>query len=391
MVLFGLLVFGVVLLAAIFWAGLVQRHVHIWFIPYIKHQWRMRSVKVTADSPVHILFCFADHYEPYCAKATHEKAMARVRRWTEEYPAFADKFRDADGRPPQHSFFYPEEEYNEAALDEISALCKQGYGEIEVHLHHDQDTEQGLRNKLESFTKILHTRHDALSQINGRPVYAFIHGNWALDNSCADGKWCGVNNELIVLRETGCYADFTLPSAPSEAQTRTVNSIYYAKDDPLQPKSHDQGQPMHVGGKPWGDLLMIQGPLGLNWKRRKFGIWPRVESGDMPDDTIPISQRVAGWVNARVHVEGRPEWLFVKVYTHGCVDRFLVHLLGSAMDELHRELQSQFNDGKNHQLHYVTAREMFNIAKAAESGKSGNPNQYRDFVLPRPKNRSFTA
>ncbi|MEJ7636728.1 MAG: hypothetical protein WKF75_01760 [Singulisphaera sp.] len=52
-----------------------------------------------------------------------------------------------------------------------------------------------------------------------------------------------VNNEIDVLRETGCYADFTLPSAPSPTQTRQINSIYYASDDPRRPKSHDRGSP----------------------------------------------------------------------------------------------------------------------------------------------------
>ena len=33
--------------------------------------------------------------------------------------------------------------------------------------------------------------------------------------SLPDGRWCGLNNELILLRDLGCYADFTLPSAPS--------------------------------------------------------------------------------------------------------------------------------------------------------------------------------
>ena len=37
--------------------------------------------------------------------------------------------------------------------------------------------------------------------------FGFIHGNWCLDNSRADGRWCGLNNELILLRELGCYAD----------------------------------------------------------------------------------------------------------------------------------------------------------------------------------------
>jgi hypothetical protein len=38
-------------------------------------------------------------------------------------------------------------------------------------------------------------------------------------------------------------------------------------------------------------------------------------------------------------------------------------------------------------LHYVTAREAYNIVKAAEAGHSGNPNDYRDFAVARPANR----
>jgi hypothetical protein len=35
-------------------------------------------------------------------------------------------------------------------------------------------------------------------------------------------------------------------------------------------------------------------------------------------------------------------------------------------------------------LHYVTAREIFNIAKSSMEGKRGNPAEYRDYVLPPP-------
>jgi hypothetical protein len=38
-------------------------------------------------------------------------------------------------------------------------------------------------------------------------------------------------------------------------------------------------------------------------------------------------------------------------------------------------------------LHYVTAREAYNIARAAEAGHSGDPNDYRDFLVPPPANR----
>ena len=38
-------------------------------------------------------------------------------------------------------------------------------------------------------------------------------------------------------------------------------------------------------------------------------------------------------------------------------------------------------------LHYVTAREAYNIVKAAEAGCSGDPNDYRDYLIPPPANR----
>jgi hypothetical protein len=41
---------------------------------------------------------------------------------------------------------------------------------------------------------------------------------------------------------------------------------------------------------------------------------------------------------------------------------------------MHEHLESVYNDGKNYVLHYVTAREMYNIVKAAEAGKSGDPH-----------------
>ena len=44
--------------------------------------------------------------------------------------------------------------------------------------------------------------------------------------------------------------------------------------------------------------------------------------------------------------------------------------------------ESKYNYGVNYKLHYVTAREAYNIVKAAEAGKAGNPGEYRDFVIP---------
>ena len=364
------------------WRLLRSRNMELWIGSYLR-----RTPPLVTDRPVHVMFCFVDHFEPMWHGADVDTQRARVDRWCKEYRELAGKHRDADGRPPQHSFFYPEEEYAPEYLDKLAELCADGYGEIEVHLHHDNDTEANFRESITRFCRILHERHGAIPRdpVSGELRFGFIHGNWCLDNSRPDGRWCGINNELILLRELGCYADFTMPSAPSDTQTRTINSIYYASDDPRAPKSHDDGTPVRVGGHASGDLMLIQGPLGLNWRKRKFGVIPSIENADVRGGQPPSPGRVDDWVRTGVHVEGRPEWVFVKIHTHGTQEADMDTLLGAPTDAMHSYLEKAYNDGKRHVLHYVSAREAYNIAKAAEAGLEGNPHDYRDYVLPAPR------
>jgi len=366
---------------AVVWLAIRSRNMQVWLPAYLR-----RRAPARGEGPVHVMFCFVDHYEPMWGKADEATQRARVDRWCRDYRALASKHRDADGRPPQHSFFYPEEEYVEEYLDKIAALCADGYGEIEIHLHHDNDTEANFRQTMSRFCRMLHERHGALPRdpATGELRFAFIHGNWSLDNSRPDGRWCGLNNELILLRELGCYADFTLPSAPSDTQTRTINSIYYATDDPAKPKSHDTGVPVRVGGAASGDLMIVQGPLALNWRERRMGVMPRIENADIRRTQPPTPARVDDWVRTGIHVEGRPEWVFVKIHTHGTQEGDMDTLLGAPSEAMYAHLERAYNDGRNYVLHYVTAREAYNIIKAAEAGKRGNPGEYRDFVLPPP-------
>jgi hypothetical protein len=377
-------VLSVLLLAALV-LGLARRNVHQWFAAHFARSRWMAGQRVRdVSGPVHVMFLFTDHYEPLAARADDATARQRVQRWLDEYPVLARRFVDSDGCHPKHSFFYPEEEYRPELLDMVGQICRQGLGEVEVHLHHDNDTADGLREKLTRFVRDLHQRHGMLPVLDGRPRFGFIHGNWALDNSRGDGRWCGVDNELLVLAEQDCYADFTLPSAPNDTQTRTVNSIYYATDDPCHPKSHDQGVPLQAGRPGGGDLLIFQGPLALNWQRRKLGLWPRLENADIEPHDVPVAERVALWLKQWVHVHGRPEWVFIKVHTHGAHERNANWILGQEFVRLHEALQAQCNDGQRFKLHYVSAREAYNIAKAAEAGHTGDPGRFRDFVLPRP-------
>src|SRR5262249_34214841 len=141
----------------------------------------------------------------------------------------------------------------------------------------------------------------------GEVTYCFIHGNWALCNARADGRCCGVDNEIDILRETGCRVDMTMPAAPSETQTPTINSIYYAVNRP-GPGSHNTGTPVGAAPAPEGGLMLIQGPLLFDWGRRKFGLLPSIENACIQSSQPPTMERVKLWLRARVQVPQRPDW-----------------------------------------------------------------------------------
>jgi hypothetical protein len=51
---------------------------------------------------------------------------------------------------------------------------------------------------------------------------------------------------------------------------------------------------------------------------------------------------------------------------------------------MHETLNELCNDGTRYKLHYVTARQAYNLAKAAERGLGGDPRQWMDLVVDRP-------
>jgi hypothetical protein len=224
---------------------------------------------------------------------------------------------------------------------------------VDVHIHHDGEGERNFLDRMAGFIDVLATRHGLLRRHEGRIVFGFIHGNWALDNARPDGRWCGLNNELTLLRDLGCYADFTLPAVPDPSQAGLVNTIYWATDDPARPRSHATGVPVAPGSPGHGDLLMIPGPLDLDFTGRHA--WkPRIETGELGANARPGPHRVRLWLRAAPRLGGEA---FVKLFAHGAQERHSAALLEGELDRLFTGVRETCVQS-GVELRYVTAWEM---------------------------------
>ncbi len=358
---------------------LKQKNLHTWMRGWARHL-VARATAPRASGTRHLLFALCDHYEPLWGKTDDATGHARVAAWVDGYPALG-RYRDAEGRPPRHSWFFPGEEYRPGFLDGLATLARGGFGEVEVHLHHDADTRDTLRAKLDETLRLL-GGHGHLSRDGaGGYQWAFIHGNWCLANGRPDGRWCGVDDELTLLHELGCYADFTFPSAPDPCQSDMVDLIYWPTGDLERRRAYDAGERARVGAAHDDRLLMITGPLALV---RKGAVGVRIENGALTGDDPPTPARVHSWVDQGITVAGRPDWVFVKVHTHGALESTAASLLGDGGAALHDTLAAHYNDGARWRLHYVTAREMYNVARAAMDGKGGEPGAWLDYAVPPP-------
>jgi hypothetical protein len=330
-----------------------------------------------ADVPIDVIVLVADHYEP-ARRFGDKAAVESVRAWCQEYEGIACKHSDADGRPPQHTWFYRYDYPNAGCVQELCRSVFRGYGEIEFHLHHGHDNHEAvastLREGVEWFGQFGAMRS---AEAQPRHCFGYVAGNSALDNGAGDDSLSGCNTEIRALAEAGCYADFTFPSLGSRAQPRLTNTIYYATEDGLA-KSYNKGVEVAVGRPPSGDLMIFNGPVAIDLGRGC------ISDGSIENTSPPHPSRLRAWLSAHVHVLGRPEWVFIKLHTHAMQNRD--SFLSPDCDAMFASM-GQYWSRPPFRLHYVTAREAYNIVKAAEAGQSGNPNAYRNFLVPPPANR----
>lgn len=352
------------------------------WLPY--YLWEKMIPKESADETklIHIFVCIVDHFEPFVGGVDSNNALARVETWKKEYPKFAKKHLDSEGKPLQHTWFYPPH-LDHNLLPYLVEMCNDGYGEIEMHLHHNHmkpfpDNSETLKKKINDCIDD-YGKYGIFKQPDGTARFAFIHGDWSLDNS-GGPHICGVNDELTILKDCGCYADFTFPCL-SQSQPAMVNQIYYAIDNLKKPKSYNRGIPVTINRRgPKNGLMLIQGIIGLRYdkvKKTKVAI----DYSDLSINNNPNTGRVQYWVNNALTIRGQPNYKFIKLHTHGAPEYNWEANWGKDADDAFFSLNNLYNDGKKYCLHYVTAREMYNYIIMVERGVSEYSSDYNDFMI----------
>jgi hypothetical protein len=371
-----------------------------WSLPWLSRYplWRagemarqtLRRLRTRAgNGRAHLILVVANHFEPSWDERYGMVDLAtqrtRVDEWCKEARAIGRATRDCDGTPFRHTYFYPAEQYHRPLLEQLAELEADGLGEVEVHLHHGvekPDTAENLRRALEEFRDLLSEEHQCLSRLDGigQPRYAFVHGNLALANSMG-GRCCGVDSEMRILAETGCYADLTLPAAPLQPQTPRINALYQCGRPLDEPVPHWTGKNLRVGAKITWPVLLT-GPLVFDWGRRRRGLpAPRIDDGALTASYPLTAERLRRWRSAGICVHGRPEWIFIKLYCHGFFTNDQAATIGEPARRLLQEaLEWADRDGR-FKIHFATAREAFNIALAAVDGRGGEPGGYRNYRL----------
>ena len=345
------------------------RKLYIWLPDYIRWAW---SRPHSLPKPIHVFFLIGDHFEPGVN-------LSLTERWQNEYPALADRHHDSGGRRLQHTWFYPVEQKIDENMQALRGFAAQGYGETELHLHHFNDTYESGLVRYKSGIAYLQ-KYGFAKTVDGGTHFAFIHGNSGLDNSLGP-RLCGINTELRLLRDLGCFADFTFPNIGDESQPSLVNQIYEATDDE-RPKSYDRGARLSVNRHASGDLLMFTGPVLIQPSFNARQLFWSIETSDLHPNYPASRNRVDLWMQAAIHIEGRPDWIFIKISFHGAQSpEALEASIGPEFDRALSYLESRYNDGRNYVLHYVTAREAYNLARAAEANRQGDPKLYLNWVI----------
>ena len=279
-------------------------------------------------------------------------------------------------------------------------IATPGWGETEVHLHHgmhEPDTAENTRRQLTEFRDQLAFRHRCLSTEDGCTAALRLRarkfcarkfrGRTFLRRRFGDAD-SGRNRLLCRLHAAdGAVA----PRADREESIRctsvgcrSIRPRHIAKD-----RSRRRPRAANFSAD-------CAGAAADRFCADRCAAGTVIENGAITG-FMPMSlRRLAFWKRARVHVQGRPDWLFIKLHCHGMDPTQQDAVIGDRFPQVSRAT-GRAEPQRKETLHFVTAREMANILLAACDGRDGNPGDYRDYRfkriagLPVPDGKSGSA
>jgi hypothetical protein len=118
----------------------------------------------------------------------------------------------------------------------------------------------------------------------------------------------------------------------------------------------------------------------LDFHRSSRNGWGRFETAALTGANPPSIRRLRLWKKAGIAVQGRPDWLFIKLHCHSMSPNDRDALVGDSFRSFMSELVLGAEQ-RQETLHFVSAREMANMLWAACDGRAGDPDEYRDYRL----------
>ena len=155
------------------------------------------------------------------------------------------------------------------------------------------------------------------------------------------------------------------------SQPPFVNSIYEAVDDD-GPKSYRKRLPAVALGT--GDLTIFQGPLLLVPSLNPLRLFLEIEDGNIHPAKPTTPRRVDRWIRANVHLPaGRTGCSSRSSATPPAPTRISWRRSVRTSTPRSRIWNGATTTAPHYVLHYVTAREAYNLARAAAAGQARGP------------------
>jgi len=309
------------------------------------------------------------------SSASNSDKSAILRRWFGEYAGLREGSPRISSFSLKHTFFLSPGEASAPWVPELAALCRAAECEIELASPRDTKSANQRRDLMEAGKETLAQSGWLGRDPSGSARFCFVHR--------AEGSSAfGLEDQAGMLRDAGCAASFPFDLRPGMLPEEFENSLVYFHESeaagPRQGLRRVRAE-RETRGSDRAGLLVVPPPFCPESSRKTFGFRPEIDQGEIGAAAFPTADRLHRWLECRMTVEARPNWLFVVLHIDGFAPENAGMLFGEPMREFTRKLRSMAARDRTLCFHGVAARELVNILHAAEAGHSGDPRRFRDF------------